>query len=730
MPAPVTLALVWHMHQPSYLDPETGSFLLPWTRLHATKDYRDMAAILRRTPGVHVTFNLTPVLLDQLDAIERGASDPYLDLARTPASSLTPEQQAFLRARFFDLNHGRMVEPYPRYRALRAAAASRDLTEAERRDLQVWFHLAWTDPLFRGEEPLRSLFDKGEGFTEAEKLALLDWGIACASSVVGEYRARSESGQVELITSAYHHPILPLVRNTDAPREVSGSIRLPVPPFRAPEDAVEQIHLARLTHTARFEAPPRGTWPPEGAVDDGSLALLADAGFRWAASDESVLGAALVHRDGKTPASWPAALYRPYRVETSAGEIAMVFRDRKLSDHIGFLYARWDPRKAAEHFVAQVKDAGAAARAGAGGGRESSPLVTVILDGENCWETYEQDGLPFLTSLYSRLEADPEIEALTVSEALDRTPPIETLRHVPVGGWIRQDLGIWVGHPDKNRAWEELGRAREALVRAASGARGAKRDAMAAGFEAIHAAEASDWFWWYGDDHPSEHRADFDRLFRARLLRAYECAGVDAPASIRASLREDAHGAATGGDGVGAGGVVGPPHVAPHVDGFETDFFEWREAARYRVAGASGSMHRTSGTLVEVRYGTDGSNLHVRLDLAEPIRADTGLEALLTFPGPPERRARVRLAPGHGTPKWMGKGMRRGDAGEVAVGDLVEIRVPLRRLEGKKGTGLAEVRFQLSIERKHVSEEIVPREGWLVLRAASEDPRLTRWSAL
>jgi alpha-amylase/alpha-mannosidase (GH57 family) len=721
MPAPVTLALVWHMHQPSYLDPDTGSFLLPWTRLHATKDYRDMAAILRRTPGVHVTFNLTPVLLDQLDAIARGTSDPYLDLARAPAASLTPAQQSFLRARFFDLNHERMVEPYPRYRALREAAASRDLSEAERRDLQVWFHLAWADPLFRVEEPLRSLFAKREGFTEAEKVALLDWGIACAASVVGEYRALSEMGQVELVTSAYHHPILPLVRNTDASREVSASIRLPSPPFRGLEDAAEQIHHARVTHTARFEAPPRGTWPPEGAVDDGSLALLADAGFRWAASDEAVLGAALVHRDGTPPAAWPAALYRPYRVATSAGEIAMVFRDRKLSDLIGFTYARWDPRQAAEDFVARVKAAGAAVRAADG----APPLVTVILDGENCWETYEDDGVPFLTSLYTLLERDPDIEALTVSEALERTPPVETLRHVPVGSWIRQDLGIWVGHPDKNRAWEELGRARDALVRASKSARpGVAQDAIRAGFEAIHAAEASDWFWWYGDDHPSEHRADFDRLFRTRLLHVYECAGVDAPASIRASLRDDAA-SATG----GTAGLDGAPHVVPLMDGRETDFFEWREAARYRVAGASGSMHRTSGALLEVRYGTDGKNLHVRLDLSEPVRGDTGLDVVLVFPGPPERRARVRLRQGRGTPTWV-DGFGGEDRGEVAAEEIVEIRIPFRRLAGKDPSALENLRFQVWLERNGRSEEVVPPSGWLVLRAASEDPRLTRWSAL
>ena len=733
MPAPVALALVWHMHQPSYRDPETGSFLLPWTRLHATKDYRDMAAILRRTPGVHVTFNLTPVLLDQLEAIARGVSDPYLDAARKPAAALSASEREFIQRRFFDLNHDRMVAPFPRYRALRDAARQRALTEPELHDLQVWFHLAWTDPLHRHEEPIRSLFAKGEGFTEEEKVALLDWGVRGAGLVVGEYRALEESGQIELITSAHHHPILPLVVSTDAPRGVSATIPLPSPVFRAPEDAVEQVRSARAAHTARFEAPPRGTWPPEGAVDDATLAILAGAGFRWVASDEAVLGAALAKRSG-APA-WPAALYRPYRVETEAGSIDMVFRDRKLSDLIGFTYAHWDPRHAAEDFVARVKAAGLAATAG--GARRAAPLVTVILDGENCWETYEDDGVPFLTALYELLEKDPGIEALTVSEALERTPPTETLRHVPVGGWIRQDLGIWVGHADKNRAWEELGRARGMLVRVAQGSGAAvSKERIAEGFEAIHAAEASDWFWWYGDDHPSEHRADFDRLFRANLARAYACAGEEAPASLRSSLREDAD--TTPATGLGLDGTgEGAATIHPRIDGRETEFFEWRDAARYRAAGGSGSMHRTSGALVEVRYGTDGRNLHVRVDLTPEARADHALALALVVVGPPERRIRIALA-GKGVPEWAGDSHASGDAGEYAAGEIVEVRIPLSRLAAtpsslvpKEGNEPVDrIRFQIRLERESQPEDVAPASGWFLLRAASQDPRLTHWSAL
>ncbi|TMQ53234.1 MAG: hypothetical protein E6K74_10415 [Candidatus Eisenbacteria bacterium] len=357
MAEPTLLALVWHMHQPSYRDALSGRVLLPWTRLHATKDYGDMVSALRPHPRVHATFNLTPVLLDQLEAIASGTSDDFLDLARKPAESLTPEEQRFLTRHFFSVNPERMLEPHPRYRELKArsstpqggARAPREppLTPDEIRDLQTWFHLAWVDPMYRDEEPIRSLLQKGRGFTEAEKRSLLDWGVACAARVIGTYRDAASTGQIEIATSAYHHPILPLLISTDAPREVSPSIRLPIPAFQAPGDAAEHLRRARESHTRRFGAAPRGTWPPEGALNQAALELLREAGFAWCASDEAVLARAL-GRAEPGGENWTAALCRSYRVETKTGPLAIVFRDRLLSDRIGFVYAAWQPDRAAD----------------------------------------------------------------------------------------------------------------------------------------------------------------------------------------------------------------------------------------------------------------------------------------------------------------------------------------------------------------------------------------------
>lgn len=703
---PTLLALVWHMHQPSYRDPRTGRARLPWVRLHATKDYRDMVEILRPYRRVRATFNLTPALLDQLEAVAAGAGDAWLDLARLPAATLGADQRAAILRDFFAVNEERMLLPHPRYRELRdgaeriRAGEGPPFGEGEWRDLQTWFHLAWVDPSFDGEEPIRSLLRKGSGFTEEEKGALLDWGVAQCGAVVAVHREAAAAGRIEVAASAYHHPILPLLIDTDAPRASSPSMSLPAPPFRAPEDAAAQLALARAAHERRFGAPPRGTWPPEGAVSDAALALIRAAGFEWAASDETVLDRALRDRDGGA-APGAGALYRPYRVETAAGPLAMLFRDRRLSDQIGFVYRHWDPERAADDFLARVRAAGASAAG------DHPPVVTVILDGENCWEAYERDGRPFLTALYDRLEAAEDVEATTVSEALARVAPTESLPRVPVGSWIRDDLAIWIGHPEKNRAWGALRDARAAAV-----ARGPA--AFEAARESIYAAEASDWWWWYGDDHETAYRDEFDALFRARLLAVYEAIGVAPPSSLAASLR----------------GVESATHrpgaiayVRPTIDGRETDYFEWRGADRYDPLGAGGAMHRVSGPIASVRHGFDERSLYVRVDWTPGADRD-GATLAIAFPDRGlEARCPAR-AGGEGAPRW--EPAAEGEAGRYASGAIVEVSLPLARLGAGPGSVVA---WRLALEREGRAIDAAPADGAFVTRVPADPLRFLLWSA-
>ncbi|HEV8128360.1 MAG TPA: glycoside hydrolase family 57 protein [Candidatus Eisenbacteria bacterium] len=661
---PILLALVWHMHQPSYFHAPTGRALLPWVRLHATKDYRDMADRLRSYPRVHCTFNLTPVLLDQIERIAAGEEDEALRLARLLPMELTPADRAAVLRDFFSVHRERMLEPRPRYRELQRRASEErsggpPLSEAEMRDLQTWFHLAWIDPIYAAEEPIRSIIAKGEGFTEEEKRAVLAFGIELTGSVIGAYREAVIAGQIELATSAHHHPILPLLIDSSAPREAASVIDLLQPPFCFPDDAEGELKSARASHARRFGALPRGTWPPEGAVNDASLEMIRAQGFAWAASDEAVLRHALGARDGEAR-DWPAPLYRPYRVETPAGPLAMVFRDRALSDRIGFVYQRWGAEDAAEDFVEQIRSAAANARG-------SGPaLVTVILDGENCWEGYEEDGGPFLAALYERLSGHPSIEAVTVAEALERMPPKEVLPHVPVGSWIRDDLGIWIGSSEKNAAWAALRDARTLLGQKASAV---PREA----WEAIHAAEGSDWFWWYGEDHQSDHKDTFDELFRARLRAVYEAMGLEPPSKLQRSLRE--------------AGVVA-----------EADA-EWAGASRYDATAAEGAMHRVTGWIELVRWRVANGEVLVRVDGNRDVM---GAGATLV----------VRASDG-------------GEAARVPIGDSGAPLVARIRLD-QLGPDAA---FRVELERHGKVEERAPREGEFHAPAAIKSPGSPRGSA-
>ncbi|HTB14468.1 MAG TPA: hypothetical protein VK752_23015 [Bryobacteraceae bacterium] len=583
-----TLCFLWHMHQPFYKDLWTGEYRLPWTRFHALKDYAGMVEILGEFPRIHQTFNLVPSMLVQIEEYAAGtASDPFLDCALAPAETLTEAQRSFIAKYFFQANVERIISRYPRYRELYDKRTRRFSVE-ELRDLQILSQIAWFDEdLLARDEELKALIRKGRDFSRADQELMARKQSEALKRVLPVYREYAAKGQIEISTTPFYHPILPLLCDSDIAAVAHPGVRLP-PRFQYKVDARVQLERARSYMTDKFGAAPLGLWPSEGSVSDEVLALAAECGFTWSGTDNGVLARTLGHGAGAYET------YRAYSWRQTGHEMRMVFRDHYLSDLIGFTYQRMGAAEAAEHFLNQIRQNAA--------GREA--LVPIILDGENAWEWYEANGRPFLRELYRRISEDKGLEALTVSEALLKFKT-EPLQGIFPGSWINANFDIWIGAEEDNLSWEYLLAARKAY----DAAKDVPEDKRALAYEELLIAEGSDWNWWYGPEHGSDNRPEFDELYRSHLKNVYRALGQTPPIELSRPILK----------GLGEGEHHEAPANFIHavLDGEVTSHFEWLGAGRYRPDLRSGAMHGGSVAAQELFYGWDETSLYIRLDGTE-----------------------------------------------------------------------------------------------------------------
>jgi alpha-amylase/alpha-mannosidase (GH57 family) len=611
----VRVCFLWHMHQPYYTDPVSRSASMPWVRLHATKAYFDMAYLLDQFPHVHATFNFTPSLLLQLKEHGDGAiQDLFLEHAQRRAADLSQEEQAFLIRHYFSINWATMIRPFPRYHELLVKRGvnidgqdlerlTRQFSSQDLLDLQVWFNLAWFGyGAVRRYPQLALLRAKNRGFTEEDKQEVLTLQRQTLQDIVPMYRRLAERGQIELTTTPFYHPILPLVLDSEHTRRARPDLPLPSR-FRAPEDAEAQVRLAVDYHTATFGNRPAGLWPSEGSVCPELIPLLHRTGLRWLATDEGILARSL--EASHIPFHRQSHLYRPYRVGRAGEEVAIVFRDRDLSDGFGFLYHKTTAETAGEDVLRRLKQIALETP-------QHDVLVPIILDGENPWEHYYEGGEHFLSHLYRAFshkaldEGDVcRVITATMSEALDATAEIPHLPHVHSGSWINQDFKIWIGHAEDNRGWELLNYTRSRLLEVSASL--APERAMAAWHE-LYAAEGSDWFWWYGDDFETEYKEEFDRLFRTHLRNVWTLAGLAPPDLLNQPLCERRR-------FMSREQVTQPLSLLrPTLDGMVTDFFEWRGAGTINPHPPLGAMWKAEGLFTAICYGYDFEHLYLRLD--------------------------------------------------------------------------------------------------------------------
>ena len=675
------------MHQPFYKDLITGEYHLPWTRMHALKDYYGMVEVLREFPGVHQTFNLVPSMMVQIEEYGQGqAADPFLRAALKPAEELSEQEQHFILRYFFQAHPSRMIRRYPRYGELydgwqaadrNARRAMHAFSHQTMRDLQVLSQLAWFDEEFQSkDQEVRELIAKGRGYSLEDQARMGRKQVEIIQQVLPVYQQYSATGQIEVTTTPFYHPILPLLCDSEIAGKSHPHVQLPAR-FRYPADARHQLSTALDYMKDRMGIVPRGFWPSEGSVSDEVFALAADLGLQWAATDNGVLSRTLGHVADTTHT------YRPYLWQQDGRQMRVIFRDHYLSDLIGFVYSRMGAAEAAGHFLERIRENCGHILAG---GRDA--LVPIILDGENAWEHYEASGRPFLRELYGHIQNSSDLRAATVTEALEKVEA-QPIRHIFPGSWINANFDIWIGAEEDNRAWEMLLRARqtyEALEKDASIPEVNRKLA----FEELLIAEGSDWCWWYGPEHHSDNAAEFDHLYRCHLANVYRALGQPAPEDLSRPIRK-----------VFASAVHREPTapVQPVIDGEVTSYFEWMGAGQYEVDGRSGSMHGQKLLVQQLHYSCDEQEICLRLDLEsveEPVQVN------LSFPA---ASWKLELSP-------SAVRILEGAPIEVAYRSVMEARIPLVLAGVAPGE---KAKLRISLWRGALPLDALPQDGWIEL---------------
>lgn len=504
------------MHQPYYKNLLTHQTQMPWVRLHGTKDYLDMVKILEKYPEIHLTFNLVPSLIEQIDDYtNRTVKDKFLELSYKPAYELTSQEKVFILENFFSINKERNILIHPRYYDLYLKKLRKsEFTEQDFLDLQVWFNLVWIDPIFRQNTPeLRNLLVKARFFSEEEKQFVLNKQIEILEEIIPTYKKFMEAKQIEITVSPYYHPILPLLYSTKIAKEGNPQSLLPKINFSYPEDVKVQIDSAIKFYQERFRNSLMGMWPSEQAVSEHIVPFFIQAGINWIVADEAVLFKSIKIKKRNTK-----LIYKPYLLKRKGSSLNIIFRDRNLSDLISFVYYNFKTEDAVNDFMKHLENIHNAFK-------EQDLLVTVAMDGENAWEYYPNDGFDFLNLLYQKLSDSKFARTTTITEYLKKHSAEFEIKRLAAGSWIYAKFDKWINNPFKTRAWECLVQARQELENIECQASSIEKDLA---WKQIYILEGSDWFWWYGENH-----TDFDRLFCTHLSNFYTIIGKTVPEHLK-----------------------------------------------------------------------------------------------------------------------------------------------------------------------------------------------------
>lgn len=614
------IAFYWHMHQPVYQLSANGDYLMPWVRLHAVKDYLDMALWAKKFEKLKLNFNFVPVLLDSiLEYAKEEAHDIHSRLTITPENELTKEDKIFILNNFFDANYQTMILPNEEYHRLYQLVQAKGtgdvsiLSNQEYSDLMALFNLVWIDPSFKtSNTALKKLIKKGKNYTLEDRINIINIQREIIGKIIPTLKKLADKNEIELTTSPYYHPILPVlldyktIKKNSIPDDELYSLKTEL-------DAKVQTRMALDRMEELFGKRPRGIWPSEQCISTRTLDMLSSLGVDWSVSDEGVLASSIdfeFEHDFKGYLNEPYHLLKTYTYKTKKSDIKMLFRDSTIPNLIGFEYQNHNPIATANDLYDRIK----VMQSKILSSPDKEHLLTIALDGENCWENYLEDGASFLKTLYTLITEDETLETVLISDYLDRAKENKVLNKISSGSWINRNIKLWVDEPVKDLAWSYLRRVRKDFSDFV------KREPLNPNIELarkeLFICEGSDWFWWYGEPNDSGRDNIFDFLFRTHLKNIYRYLDLDTPKYLDEPISNIS--------------TTKPSKypkslISPIIDGriVTDECDEWNNAGYIELP--DGPVLRESKLFDKIRFGHDENYFYLKFNLNKYIKENPDL---------------------------------------------------------------------------------------------------------
>ncbi len=676
----VTILFLWHMHQPYYKDTIENYYVMPWVRLHATKGYYDIPLVMEKY-GIRGTINMVPSLLEQIeDYVNNEATDRWMELTQKDPDEMNDEEKGFVLENFFMLNWERLVHTSHRYGELLSKREDYRkrfsfiemgsmFSRNEILDLQVLFNLKWFGFMAREHYPfLRLLEEKDRFFTTEDKRELLRIQKGVLKDIIPLYRRLMSEEKLEVSFTPFYHPIFPLVYDTDISKRSAPSAPMPQR-FFYPRDARWHLEEGKRYSERIWGRKLSGMWPAEGSVSPEIVPVASENGVKWMATDDGILFRSINNFDKSR------ILYKPYRVRSENSEVVTFFRDKYLSDLIGFSFSRMDTGKAVDIFMRYVESV-----ASHFSEDRFEKVLPVILDGENAWESYPGNGKDFLSSLFQRITAATTVTSNTFSgylegEDLDTFPMLNRLYS---GSWINSDYRIWIGGMQENTAWNYLKKVRDFWEDYRIKNPSMDEENVREVLYSLYRAEGSDWFWWYGETFSTENDYLFDRLFRRHLRKVYKILSIESPSFLDVPI-----------SGMKKVEIFREPSafISPQIDGMEECFYSWCGSGEYdNSIRPGGSMYDSNRIVDKFYYGFDKENLYFKLTFSQPVGQledkrcsvkffiANGREADFVLPLRRFEKSGFGVVLGRGSEKFA----EAIDVGRAAFSDVLESSVPFK----------------------------------------------------